>query len=75
VSWISRGWAAVVVCRNPTASSSCKNRSGRLYLDVRWLALGLVVEIDGSGQREGLAQLDDNFRQKAVTSAEDVVLR
>ena len=52
-----------------------QTRSGRLYLDVRWLALGLVVEIDGSGHREGLAQLDDHFRQNAVTLAEDVVLR
>lgn len=49
--------------------------SGRVSLDVRWLAVGLVVEIDGSGHREGLAQRDDNFRQNDVSLREDVVLR
>jgi hypothetical protein len=49
--------------------------SGRIYLDVRWLDLGLVVEIDGSGHRVGLALVDDNFRQNAISLTEDVVLR
>jgi very-short-patch-repair endonuclease len=52
-----------------------KTGTGRVYLDVRWLELGLVVEIDGSGHREGLALLDDNFRQNTVSIREDVVLR
>lgn len=52
-----------------------RTATGRVYLDVRWLQLGLVVEIDGSGHREGLAVLDDNFRQNAVSIREDVVLR
>jgi hypothetical protein len=59
----------------PDRQSVVRMTSGRVYLDVRWLEIGLVVEIDGSGHREGLAQLDDNFRQNAVTLKEDVVLR
>jgi very-short-patch-repair endonuclease len=48
---------------------------GRLYLDVRWVNIGLVVEIDGSGHREGLALVEDNFRQNLISMTEDVVLR
>jgi hypothetical protein len=48
---------------------------GRIYLDVRWSAIGLVVEVDGSGHREGLKVLDDNLRQNRVTIAGDMVLR
>lgn len=48
---------------------------GRIYLDVRWSAIGLVVEIDGSGHRQGLKVLDDNLRQNRVTIAGDMVLR
>jgi hypothetical protein len=49
--------------------------SGRIYLDVRWINIGLAVEIDGSGHREGLAVVDDNFRQNLISIKEDVVLR
>jgi very-short-patch-repair endonuclease len=52
-----------------------RTKTGRVYLDVRWLSIGLVVEIDGCGHREGLALLDDNFRQNQVSLIEDVVLR
>ncbi|QIM20477.1 hypothetical protein G7075_03865 [Phycicoccus sp. HDW14] len=48
---------------------------GRVYLDVRWDAAGLVVEIDGSGHRMGLAVTSDNLRQNAVTLDRDTVLR
>ena len=48
---------------------------GRIYLDVRWTALGLVVEIDGSQHRQGLAVGDDQLRQNAVTIGNDLVLR
>lgn len=48
---------------------------GRVYLDVRWTAIGLVVEIDGSGHRQGLQVVDDNLRQNAVTLGGDAVLR
>lgn len=52
-----------------------RTTTGRVYLDVRWLAIGLVVEIDGSGHREGLAVLDDNLRQNNISLTVDVVLR
>ena len=49
--------------------------TGRIYLDVRWSSIGLVVEIDGSQHRIGLALTHDNLRQNAVTLTGDVVLR
>ena len=48
---------------------------GRIYLDVRWSDIGLVVEIDGSQHRTGLAVTDDNLRQNEVTLSLDRVLR
>lgn len=48
---------------------------GRVYLDVRWAGNRLVVEIDGSGHRMGLAVTDDNLRQNSVTLDGDRVLR
>ena len=48
---------------------------GRVYLDVRWSGLGLIVEIDGAQHRMGLALMEDNLRQNDVTLSGDVVLR
>lgn len=48
---------------------------GRVYLDARWDRHRLVVEIDGSGHRVGLALTDDNLRANAVTLGQDRVLR
>jgi len=48
---------------------------GRIYLDVRWSSIGLVVEIDGSQHRMGLAVSDDNLRQNEVTLSSDRALR
>ncbi len=47
---------------------------GRIYLDVRWRC-GLVVEIDGSGHREGFSVTLDNLRQNSVVIAGEAVLR
>jgi very-short-patch-repair endonuclease len=52
-----------------------RSPKGRIYLDVRWSGIGLVVEIDGSGHRHGLAVTDDNLRQNLVTLSGDMVLR
>ena len=52
-----------------------RTRPGRVYLDVRWSDIGLVVEIDGSGHRVGLSVSEDNLRQNVVTLGGDVVLR
>lgn len=49
--------------------------TGRIYLDVCWSDVGLVVEIDGSGHRAGLAVMDDNLRQNQVVIEGEVVLR
>lgn len=48
---------------------------GRIYLDVRWDDVALVVEIDGSQHRQGLRVTDDNLRQNAITLEGDRVLR
>ncbi len=49
--------------------------NGRIYLDVRWSSIGLVVEIDGAQHRTGLALTQDNLRQNAISLTGDVVLR
>lgn len=48
---------------------------GRVYLDVCWEDLGLVVEIDGIQHTRGLAPVDDALRQNAVTLDREMVLR
>jgi len=68
------------VCRRaglpePDRQAVVRSPTGRVYLDVRWSAIGLVVEIDGSQHRQGLAVGDDNLRQNAVTIGNDLVLR
>jgi very-short-patch-repair endonuclease len=49
--------------------------TGRVYLDVRWAGSHLVVEVDGSGHRAGLALTDDNLRQNELTLGDERVLR
>lgn len=48
---------------------------GRIYLDVRWDVIKLVVEIDGAQHRQGLGVSEDNLRQNAVAIGGDTVLR
>lgn len=48
---------------------------GRVYLDVRWRGLGLVVEVDGGHHATALTPLDDALRQNEVSLTGDVVLR
>lgn len=59
----------------PSRQVVVKGPRGRVYLDVRWPDWGLVVEIDGSGHRQGLAVTDDNLRANAVSLSTDLVLR
>lgn len=59
----------------PDRQAVRRTATGRVYLDVRWSGLGLVVEFDGSGHRAGLAVAHDNLRQNAVTIGGDTVLR
>lgn len=59
----------------PSRQVVVRGPGGWVYLDVRWDGWGLVVEIDGSGHRHGLAVTDDNLRANAVSLATDLVLR
>ena len=47
---------------------------GRIYLDVRWNGLRLVVEVDGAQHRQGLAVTADNLRRNDLSIAREVVL-
>ncbi|TWP36158.1 hypothetical protein [Leekyejoonella antrihumi] len=49
--------------------------NGRIYLDVRWDALDLVVEIEGIHHEHGLQPVDDSLRQNDITLSHDRVLR
>ena len=49
--------------------------SGRIYLDVAWEGIGLVVEIDGGHHALALSPIDDALRQNAVVLAGEPVLR
>ncbi|GAA1899144.1 hypothetical protein [Lapillicoccus jejuensis] len=51
----------------PTRQAVRRTPTGRIYLDVAREEYGLVVEIDGSQHRQGLAVTDDNLRQNEVT--------
>jgi very-short-patch-repair endonuclease len=59
----------------PTRQVIRRVPKGRIYLDVRWDDVGLVVEIDGSQHLQGLSVTDDNLRQNAVALQGDLVLR
>jgi very-short-patch-repair endonuclease len=48
---------------------------GRVYLDVAWEGIGLVVEIDGGHHSLALNPVDDALRQNEVTLGDDMVLR
>ncbi len=48
---------------------------GRVYLDVAWEDVGLVVEIDGGHHALALNPVDDALRQNEVTLTGDWVLR
>lgn len=49
--------------------------NGRIYLDVAWEDIGLVVEIDGGHHALALNPVDDALRANAVALQGDVVLR
>lgn len=59
----------------PTRQVVRHTRRGRIYLDVRWDHLRLVVEVDGGHHAMALMPIDDALRQNEVTLSGDVVLR
>ena len=60
---------------SPSRQTLERGPRGRIYLDVRWKGIGLVVEIDGVGHTWGLATVEDALRQNAVTLRQGTVLR
>lgn len=59
----------------PTRQAVRHGAAGRVYLDVAWEDIGLVVEIDGSHHGRVDQSLADAFRQNEVTIAGERVLR
>lgn len=59
----------------PTRQAVCTGRNGRVYLDVRWDDVGLVVEIDGGHHTLALNPVDDALRQNERVVAGERVLR
>ena len=48
--------------------------NGRVYLDVEWEDVGLVVEIDGGHHLSALSPVDDALRQNEVVLERGLVL-
>jgi very-short-patch-repair endonuclease len=59
----------------PTRQVTRKLANARVYLDVYWDDCGLVVEIDGSGHREGLQATNDYLRDNEVALGGDTTIR
>lgn len=66
--------AALLVCL-PTRRVVRTGPSGRVYLDVEWEDVGLVVEVDGGQHQSALNPVDDALRQNELTLGRDMVLR
>ena len=69
-----------VLCRRcglppPTRQAVRTGPGGRVYLDVAWEDVGLVLEIDGGHHALALNPVDDALRQNEVTLGNEVVLR
>jgi len=48
---------------------------GRVYLDVAWEDVGLVLEIDGGHHARALHPVDDTLRQNEITLGNEMVPR
>ena len=59
----------------PTRQVLRRGPRGRVYLDVAWEDVGLVVEVDGGHHALALNPVDDALRQNEVTLGGEVVLR
>jgi very-short-patch-repair endonuclease len=59
----------------PTRQVLRRGPRGKIYLDVEWEDIGLVVEIDGSQHVVGMAPTDDALRSNAVVLGRRMVLR
>lgn len=59
----------------PTRQVLRQSAGGRVYLDVYWDRLNLVIEIDGGHHLEALQPVTDALRQNEIVLANDTVLR
>lgn len=59
----------------PDRQAVVHTESGRLYLDVRWTDLWVVVEIEGAHHFAGASPVDDSLRQNSLTIGDHDVLR
>lgn len=59
----------------PTRQAVRRTASGRIYLDLAWEDVGLVVEVDGGHHALALHPVDDALRQNEVSLNGEVVLR
>lgn len=59
----------------PTRQVMRETPDGRIYLDLAWEDIGLVVEIDGGHHQLALNPVDDALRQNDVAIGGDIVLR
>ena len=59
----------------PTRQVVRTTPQGRIYLDVAWEDVGLVIEIDGGHHAAALAPVDDALRQNDVVIDGSTVLR
>lgn len=59
----------------PDRQAVRRTENGRIYLDVCWSRIGLVVEIDGGHHALALNQIDDALRQNDVIIGGHTVLR
>lgn len=59
----------------PTRQAVRRGPNGRIYLDVAWEGVGLVIEIDGGHHATALNPVLDALRQNDVVLGEETVLR
>lgn len=58
----------------PTRQVVRRGPKGRIYLDVAWEELGVVVEVDGAQHRQGLAVTADNLRRNQLILGDELVI-
>lgn len=68
-------WCSRVGLPPPHRQVVRRGPRGRVYLDVAWEDVGLVVEVDGGHHALALASVDDALRQNEVAIGGELVLR
>ena len=68
-------WGGAYGLPRPNRQVLRRGRRGRVYLDVYWDRLGVVVEIEGVHHGAGETQVADALRQNALSIEKQLVLR